>query len=535
MPSEARRGLVRIASNYARLFTTVFLGLFIVRLHLQGVGDEGYSLIALLAGAIGFAEISLQIVHASLIRELAAAWHDREEGLFERAYSSAFLITVGVAGVNLLVFAVIWLLIPLFNIPPEWIGAARVLVLAKGIESTGVVLLAPPFNMYRVMERMAAANLWLLLSRLATFLAAVVVYLILGLDQPTLALKWFGISSAGLTVLVYLVAAVRMAFIDRRTIPHPSRIDRASIGSILGIGRWNLLTLLAIRLHLPLDAVIMNVAFGLPGNLIWGFATNLAAYVRMIAVGMTDGIDAVAARLSSTDEGRERGLKRLMHQSTRLHGLVTFPAMAVLLVLAEPILMLWVGDRINENVAETVARTSVLIRILAIGLAARAIADNWMRILYGAGHVREYARNVFLGGLCNPLAAGTLLLLIPEPWRYTAVAWAFSGVITLFHLVLLPTIAARVLQIPVRDLFSGLTRPLVVTLACVPILLLGHWLTDDWGFVPLATWGGIFGVTYLLLSGAFVLTPQERKRFVYARFGRKGPSTHGAASASHDP
>ena len=71
MASEAKRGVIRIAANYTRVFTVVVLGLVIVRLLLKGAGNEGWALIVMLGATAGLGSMVQESVRASLITLLA--------------------------------------------------------------------------------------------------------------------------------------------------------------------------------------------------------------------------------------------------------------------------------------------------------------------------------------------------------------------------------------------------------------------------------------------------------------------------------
>ena len=92
MSNEARRGLVRILSNYTRLLITLALGLLVVPLTLNWLGDEAFGLITLLGANIGLAGIFRQIIQMSLIRELGQAYHADDE-TFRKGYSTICLIS----------------------------------------------------------------------------------------------------------------------------------------------------------------------------------------------------------------------------------------------------------------------------------------------------------------------------------------------------------------------------------------------------------------------------------------------------------
>lgn len=523
MTSEAKRGLIRIAANYTRVVTTVLVGLVLVPLLLKGTGNDGWALIALLGSTIGLASMAQHIVRSSLIRELGAAYHSADPHAFPNTYNAAVVISAGVAFLTAGVFVVLWFLIPLLQIPDHLIPAARWLIVARGAETFAALLLAAPFNMYLVTERMVAINAWLIVNRLCYLIAAAWV-LVQAIDDPGLGITLYAFVSAGLGIASLLVAVAVMMLIDRRLIPAPAAITRAAIKSVLSVGGWNAAATTATTSHIRLAPLMMNLTFnimslpsGLFGNLILGLALRLTDSVRQLTGGMTGGLDAVSARLSTT---RSAGAVRaLMHHSTRLHGLATFPVAIGVVALAEPVLRLWVGDRL-EDPQTTLPPAIVLIRIMTLGMIARAISDGWIHILYGAGHVRRYAPVILVGGIIYPLLALLLLVTLPTSMRYTAVAWAYSGVLIIIHAGLVPLVGAKALQISYGQFFRPLVRPLLVALACSPILLLSRGQPQEWTLLHLVVVVGAYSVTYAAGCIMFVMDRAERIRFTKAALRR---------------
>ena len=384
MASEAKRGLIRIVANYTRVLTTVLVGLVLVRLLLKGTGNDGWALIVLLGSTVGLASMAQQIVRSSLIRELGAAYHSGHPDKFRSTYNAAVAISAATALLVACVFAALWFAIPLLQIPDHLIPAARWMVVARGAETFAAVLLAAPFNMYLVTERMVALNAWLIVNRFCYLIAATSV-LMLAIGDPGRAVTLYAFISAGLVIASLLVAVAVMMLMDRRLMPAPAAITRDALKSVLHIGGWNAAATAATTSHIPLGSVIMNLAFsmmslpfGLFGNLILGLAIRLTVAVRQLTTGVTVGLDAVSARLSTTR--RAGAVRALMHHSTRLHGLATFPVAIGVVALAEPVLRLWVGDRL-EDPQNILPKAIMLIRIMTLGMIARAISDGWIRIL----------------------------------------------------------------------------------------------------------------------------------------------------------
>lgn len=509
MPSEVKRGFVRIATNYVRLFASVVLGLFLVRLLLRSVGEDGFGLVSLFGSTVGLAAMFKEIIRASMIRELGSAYHSGDPGLFRGVYNTALAITCTVGAFVLVLFVLIWIFIDLFEIN-GMVSAARGLVAARALEVFCTIALAPTFNMYLVSERMTEHNLWLLMEqRLAQFIAALWVVFLASPASASEALILFSWSSSLLTVAGLLIACGVMVHRDRRLVPAPRLVNRAALRSILGIGGWNIAVVTAMNLHIRVNAVIMNLAFGLLANTIFGLAVQLTSYTRRLAVGVTDGLDSVSARMTSGPESESGRLSRLIHHSTRLNGFVTFPSTVAVVLLAGPMLQVWVGDRL-DNPLQTIPPAAQMIAILSIGIAVRSVADGWTRILYGAGHVRQYAPWVLAGGLANPVLCFLLIWLLQGGTaEWNAPAWAFTLSVGAVHGVIIPWIGARLVSLRARDLLAPLIRPLIASLLAIPVLWGVMEFIEAWTLWTLGLALGVYGVTYALLSCFITLTASD--------------------------
>ena len=516
MISESRRAAIRISTNYVRLFLAVLLGLALTRLLLHKVGSEAFGLISLIGSTVGFTILLEEIVGGSMIREVGIVLHSGDEMQFRRMYNSAIAVSALGAAITLAAFGILLAVLPLLEISQALLPAARWFVMAKAIESAAMVLLAPQYNMYLITERMVRYNAWFVARRASLVLAAALLYWLRPADQSQ-GLIWYGWLSCGLQILAFIGSSLMIMAIDPRLIPAPSLASRDGINSMLRISGWNLAILISKMMGLPAGAVIMNLAFGLHGNLIFGLAMQFAGYARMLASGMTGGIDAVSARLSSMASADvvTHSMQRLIKYSTRLHALVAFPAAIGMGILARPFLELWVGSSFRDD-PQGIVQTVALVRVLLIGFAIMCLSDNWIRILYGAGHIGRYARVVVGSGLAVPLLAVALLWSLPRAYQFTAVAWAFSLSYLIIHLGVIPRITAKVFDIPILAIFAALLRPLCLGVICSPLLLvflksIGHW-TIWW----LAGSAIPYSIVYGLLSWFYVLDQMERKKLTAA-------------------
>lgn len=522
MPSEAKRGAVRILANYTRLGATVTLGLILVPILIHGIGQDGYGLYALVGASVGFAQMFKDIARASMNRELGAAWHAGNPDLFRRTYLAACLISLALALLSALAFVLLALIVPWLEVPTSLHNAARWAILAAGANTFITVSLSPQFNMYMVTERMVAYNSRQTLERL--FYTGVAAALFLALDvgdpaNPSRGFILFSILANAASAIVTTASIIPIVRAEPLLRPRLIHLDRATLRRVLGTSGWNAVTSTAMNLHLRVDALLMNLFFALSGSASFGLAMTLTSYIRMLTVGVTDGLDAVTARVSSAEDSA-KAVRALLSHTTRLAAAIALPAGVFVIALTRPMLDVWVGHR-TPHAAPFIPAAVPIVQVLVVGMTVRAITDNWMRILYGAGHVARYARQVLAGGLLNPIAAIAYLQLVDRD-ATLAPACAYSGVFIVVHLLLLPRTAHQALGVPYADVLAPLARPLLATAIAAPIPIAAALLIPSWNLPTLAGIAFAFGAIYFPLAWKLVLAPPERQRLIKAIARRTG-------------
>ena len=507
MARELKRATVRIVTNYARLFITVMLGVTMVPIVLGGVGEIGFGLWSLLGATIGLGDMFREIVRSSMNRELGAAYHEPGRPRFPAVYNAAVVVAAMAALAAGAVYVALYWLVHLLNVEPDWIAAARWVIVAQGVYSVVVVTCAPQVNMHLVSERLIWHNLFRSMDRFSYFVGAIVVFWILKPPDPRTGLVWFVFTGSSLAVLFVLLSVANIARLERGLAIRPSLVSWKEVRGVLATSGWNGAMSLALNLHIRLDQIIVNVFFGTVANAAFSVGVRLTAYIRMLAVGMTDGLDVVAARLSSTED--HKTLDSVLRNSTRAHAYVALPPCAVVLALAEPLVHLWVGRHLEP---ESMSRAVLSSQILVLGFTARGISDGWVRFLYGAGYVRRYAPVILAGGLLNPFLAVALIHALPGEWSFSGPAWSFTAIFLAFHALALPWVGARCLGVPTWHMFRPMLRPTVATaLASILLMAMPHVLPPD-SPTGLLVNVGAFGATYLALTPFLVLRQHERRR-----------------------
>ncbi len=520
MPSEAKRAIVRIGTNYTRILLALASGIVLTPVLFAWLGKSGFGLISLLGASVGIAEMAHDVIRQSLIRELAAGYHSDDRTL-RRVYNSAYVIAAVAAAITAAAFAAIYFLIPAMQIDADLVKGAQWLVVAEGIYATARVITAPAFNMYVVMERFVFRNFHAVQVRLNYLIAALVLFLGFDFDGPGSAIRAYAILAMSLNMALLIFAVGRIMAVDRRLIPRLSCISRETLREISHTFGWNTGVIVAMNLHERIPLFIVNAVFGLAGNALYGLALRLAAYVRMATLGVTFGLDAVASRLSAADDHKR--IKLLIHQTTRLNAMAAIGGGTFVFVVAKPLLDLWVGRHLEDPAAD-IPVTVTLIQIMMFALVSRAISDGWIKVLYGAGHVKRYAPLVLAGGVLNPVLAIGLLYVMPASVRFNMPAVAFAAVFTIVHMLLLPMIGARCLKVRFADLLGPIIKPaLAAILPGVIVTLMTLWIGrgPGWSLVLLATVAIVYSTLYALCAWTIVLTHEERTRVMHLIKKRK--------------
>ncbi|MHC5004250.1 MAG: lipopolysaccharide biosynthesis protein [Planctomycetota bacterium] len=528
MASEAKRAFWRISTSYVRLALTLVLGILLVPLLVGWVGLDAFGLLSLLGATVGFAAMIQELTEQSMIRELGAAFHDEDAEAFRRWYGSAFLVSAAATVLTAVLFAVLMLALPFLRIPPDWLGAARWMVAAQGGYGCLAVLLTPIYSMYVVQEQFGWFNFWTLARRATAIVSVLVLAFGVGLTDVAQSLTVYALLWSALLALVYLLAVLLVPLRDRRLWPDLRLADRTIAREILSSFSWNSAVIVSTILQYRLAALIMNLAYGVYGNAVLELGFRLAFYVRVAVTGATQGLEAVSARLSSAP--RAEGVLLLLRHSTRLQGLIAIPGGLLVLVLAEPLLQLWVG-RTVEDPERTIPAAANIVRIVAVAVTTGAIAHGWMLILYGAGHVRRYAPALTALGVLGTIA-GAMLLLMPEPARFYGPVMGYAVLSVIAYFFVLPRIGARCLATGVASFYRPLARPAIASALAAPVLAGGLLVTGERGAAWLAAVVSIFGLTYAVLAWLIVVAPDERRRILGAALQRR---TAGGEAGSSPP
>ncbi|MBV7380166.1 MATE family efflux transporter [Maritimibacter dapengensis] len=495
---------IRIASNYLRLLVTFASGLLIVRL-LAEIGASALNIYLIVISGTGFAFFMKIVMQESVVPLLGLSFEDRS---FARTYWISFLFAAFASLFACTIFLVLWLLRDKFdtgNLPDTTFALA----LASGALRTVFSSLAtPPTQALLVVGRVVAYNVILASERLADLVAVVGLLVVAGDAGDVKLANAFFVTSAALYILVQVAAFAVARAADARFGFRPVRIGARDLRWTRRIFGWNIAIVVAFLLYLRFSTLAVNVAFGEGPTLVLGLVFLLIGYQRQISMGLVIGLDAAIARLYGAGKpGPNAEIRAIVLRSTYVQSVFSFGSVTILWVLADPLFRYWLGDSLRGS-GWNVETAATLFRIMSLGVLARSLSENWMKILNGQGRVGTYAPWLLAGGVVYGVfvliginlntSADTVLLIL---------AVVFSTLYVLNHVVVVPWRLVSEMGVHAKEV--GLAALLPGGVLALGLMTLSVILDPTQSLFAAVAW-----VAFGSLGGLALLHPTATRRFI---------------------
>lgn len=505
----------RIFGNYTRLALGFVIGIMTVRL-LLGFGNDIFNIYTLVTVGAGIGIMLRELLRIALVPRMTELWTKERNGEeFNLAFKQASaLCQVSLVGGVILMASLAWLISNL-DVNPENVDAARVFVFARMAIMISSVFLAPLFAMQMVEQKFGEANSLMTLERLADFIAVIVAaFLFSGAENGSDSLILFSFFSAFFTITLHIFYARHI--MSWSFLPLP-----LSWPKIKGIGSefttsafWAFILVLSFNLYLRFDTFFVNIMIGASATIAFGLSAQLLGMVRQLTYGIANGLDAVVANLTHTKSANVDDQKRVLHLSAYLQSLFTGYSVLFMFLCAEELLELWVGSKIADpNVIPLSAHLSA---IMLIGMGARSLSESWMGQLNGLGKIGSYTKITLPITLLNPIilmmAAATLPFV-----KIEMVAYLFSALLCLSHLVFVPMAVVRETEETAGSLFQPILRggaSLPVAIAIIWFVLMGAQQAE--GLIKILIAACVMGVVAAIDLWIYVTAARKKIRIALA-------------------
>jgi O-antigen/teichoic acid export membrane protein len=313
----------------------------------------------------------------------------------------------------------------------------------------------------------------------------------------------------GLIALVLATSLVRFLtyFVYRRTaytvFPalriRPAFFRRDRLREITGFSVYSSIIDWANKLNYELDEIVIGVFLGPAPVAVWAVAERIISGTQRL----TNQGNAVLFPVVVDSEATQRigRLQKIMLEGTRLSLATVLPIALVLIVLAEPLIRVWVRK-------PEVMGAAPVIQLLALAVALRVGNATSTTLLKGAGHIRNVAFVNIGTGIVNLILSALLIgpFGLPGVAIGTLIPVAFSSIFILFPM------ACRRVNLPIGYTFRRAvwpsTWPAVVVGA---VLFLSSQVTPGGPWFVVAE-AAAAGLLYLML---FVAAVGRRDREQY--------------------
>jgi O-antigen/teichoic acid export membrane protein len=497
VPQEDRplRTIFRnVATRYLAVAAELVIGLLTLPFNLHHLGTEAYGLWMLTAGVTIHLSILDLGYGGAMVKFIAQYRAHQDTRALNEIASTLFYLFAGFGIVAyLVVMGLAFNLEHVFRITEAQAEIGKWILLIIGVN----VAINFPFSIYGGVasgfQRFDINNLVAIGSSIT--IAAVNIAIVL--------------AGYGLITLVAATALVRFAtyFIYRRTAyrvfpglrirPSSFRTDR--LREVTGFSVYSSIIDWANKLNYELDEIVIGIFLG-PGPVaVWAVAERVISGTQRLTNQGNAVLFPVVVDSEATQQiGR---LQKIMLEGTRLSLATVLPIALVLVVMAEPLIRVWIRK------PEIMGAVPV-IQLLAFAVALRVGNATSTTLLKGVGHIRNVAFVNIGTGIVNLILSAILI----GPFGLTGVAIgtvlpiAFSSIFILFPM------ACRRVDLPIGYAFRRAVWP-----STWPALVAGGLLFLSSRLMPSGEWfvvveAAAAGLLYLAL---FVAAVGRRDREQY--------------------
>lgn len=370
----------QIAKNtlflYLRMFFTMIVSLYTVRVVIQTLSVQDYGLYGAVGGVVlSFGFISSVLTNASQ-RYFSFELGKGIEGKVKETFSTIFFVYLGISFVILLFVETIglWFLTNKMTIPAGREFAA-IWVFQFALLSFLVTIMANPYQaMIIAHEKM---NLYAYLSILDVILKLTIVYVLLLFDIDKLklyALLMF--ISCLITNFVY-ISYCRHKYSDTHLIFH---IDKRVLKSIFSYSSWTLFGTLAGMCNTQGMNLVLNIFFGPIANAAYSVSNQIYSTVGMFANNFYVAVKP--SLIKNYSAGNNEYVQKLFSFSSKTIFMLLFVVILPFLVCTEEILHLWLG-RVGDYMVVFVQLSLIYSIVLTISYPVTAVVQ-------AGGNVKMY-------------------------------------------------------------------------------------------------------------------------------------------------
>lgn len=474
-----------ITTRYVAIAVELVIGLVMLPFNLHHLGQEAYGLWMLTASVTIHFSILDMGFGGALVNFIARYRAHRDTRALNEIASTTFFVfaSFGVLA-YLIVVGLALNLDHVFRISAVEAQTGQWILLIIGLN----VAVNFPFSIYGGIiggfQRYDINNIVAIVSSIGVAVANVLVLLagrgVIALVAATTVVR----------IITYLVYRRNAYTIYPALRLRPSLFRRSRLREVTGFSVYSSIIDWANKLNYELDEVVIGVFLGPAPVAVWAVADRIISGTQRLTNQSNAVLFPVVVDSDATN--RIERLQKLLLEGTRLSLATVLPIAVTLIVLAQPLVLVWVGPRMIGS--------AIIIQILALAVALRVGNATSTTLLKGAGKIRYLAFVNIVTGAVNLVISALLV----RPFGLVGVAVGTVVPVAIASIFVLWPAACRRVQLPLGRAFGHAVWPAVWPGVVIGIALELSRRMAPVSFVMVAAQAAAAGLLYLLLFSAAV-------------------------------
>lgn len=490
-----RRVFINTVSNYVVKITVLGMGFFLTPFILKQLGVTTYALWVLVDSIMAYAWL-LDFGVANAVTKYVSEF--RAKGQVEQAqqliattvclYSILGLVAIGLSA------AIAPLFPDLFKVPPEQRATAMQLVLLSGL---GLGLAIPCGTTSAILQGLQRFDLTSLLNIISTLLSMVATVIVLLLGGGVL-----GIVAVGIVVMV--IMQVPSIWLIHRVAPELhfrwKAVNRQLARKVTSFSSSLFVIQAAGRLETKTDEIVIGIFLPIRAVTPYAIAQRLSEVPQTLTSQFIKVLLPLASELHA--ENDQTRLHALYIASTRVTLAIFLPIACILVILARPIITVWVGT----------AYVDYAHLILILTLASMIDTSQWPAgyVLQGMARHRPLAMMSVYAGLSNLILSITLVQL----FGLTGVALGTLIPTSVICIGFVLPYTMRVLHVSIAEFLKEIFLPVLLpTLVMALVLYILQRVIEPSSLLSIIIIAGFSLMTYLI--GYFSIGASGGERQAY--------------------
>ncbi|MCP4701695.1 MAG: oligosaccharide flippase family protein [Gammaproteobacteria bacterium] len=482
MATEPKRPslLINTLSNWASLFTTVFVGFFLASYIIGQLGKTGFGIWTLVSSIVGYYGILDLGIDSATVRYVARYAGQKDYKALNQTASTAMalfcLIGLAIVGIS---FGLAEAASEFFNVAAEDKEEFKTIFQLLGL----TVGLSFPGNLFgailKAHERFVPANLVDITIILAR---AGLIVLFLSQGMGLLGVAYAHLLVSGILMLILNYAACKLLFPHVKF--HLTDARSSMLRVLLTFGGGTTVLIVATHMRFNFDSFIIGTWLDMAAVGVYGVAVLLMRFFRQFVVSGT--IPVFNPRFSRLDgENKRDELRQLFLKSLTIGAFLSFSISTAMLLFGKQFVGLWAGPNFLDAVP--------VLYILIVAYSMDLGQSSGVALMYALKKHHFFAFISLIEGAANI----GLSIWLAQIYGILGVAIGTAIPMLLITVFIQPIYVSRIIEVSLWRYWLRIIPPLALA---ITLVALGFSIPEIIPVMPENS-PAVYGYAFLVLGG----------------------------------